>query len=240
MSKVSVITATDLKPDRIDWLLDLNQSLCKDAEKIEHVIAIDGDRKPPEELQGLIIPLGKNYGQAIARNLALQHATGDYITSADDDDKVPSEGLYARMNALDDNPAYGWVGGKMSNLSASGEYQDYWECLAGVGTYTQGEVFSRWSEPDGEFPLSPQSLMVRKEVLQSVGGWGGLPQAEDFSMVMAVTSVSHGEILDELVYEYRHHDSQMTQIPEFSQVMESHVRRICFERGRILANKTLV
>lgn len=234
MSKISVITATNLKPERIDWLVDLNHSL--QGQDIEHVVVIDGNIPAPSELTGLIIPLGRNYGQAIARNLALEYSNGQYITSADDDDRVPLDGLYARMRALDNNPKYGWVGGKMSNLNASGEHQDYWECLAGVGTYTPGEVFSRWAEPDGEFPLSPQSLMIRKEVLQSVGGWGGLPQAEDFSMVMAVTSVSPGEILDELVYEYRHHESQMTQTPEFDQVMESHVRRICFERGRILTN----
>lgn len=234
MPKVSVITATNLKPERIQWLQNLNDSL--QDENIEHVIVVDGDYDVPTGLKGNIIPLGKNYGQAIARNLALEYSTGTYITSADDDDTVPLTGLYARMTELDENPQYGWVGGKMSNLNASGEHQGYWDCLAGVGTYEPGEVFDRWSEPDGEFPLSPQSLMVRKEVLQAVGGWGGLPQAEDFSMVMAVTSVSPGIILDEAVYGYRHHNKQMTQIPEFSQQLEAHVRRICYERGRILSN----
>lgn len=232
MPKISVITATNLQPRRLAWLGELNEQLSLPG--VQHVIVVDGTKTETPQWSADVIFTGRPLGQALARNIGLLHATGDYITSADDDDRVPPEGLFARSAELDANPSIGWCAGRMANIDDASQLIDHWDCPAQPGHYSPGQVHALWSDPAGEFPMSPQALMVRAELLRSVGGWGGLPQGEDFSMVMAVTGASPGVVLPQTVYEYRNHIGQMVRQEGFDD-LELDIRKICFERGRLCA-----
>lgn len=94
---VSVITPTRLLPDRLGMLVELNQSLTENRCNVEHVIVVDGNSADniPKELAGraTVLATKRQIGQSAARNLGLVVASGDWITSADDDDWLYPQSL---------------------------------------------------------------------------------------------------------------------------------------------------
>jgi len=63
----------------------------------------------------------------------------------------------------------------MANIDDANRLTGHWDCPAQPAHYLSGQIHALWSERAGEFPMSPQVLMVRAEVLRAAGGWGGLP-----------------------------------------------------------------
>lgn len=225
-SGISVITPTTLDPDRVEWLLELNHALTDAG--VEHVVVVDGAKTPPSELGGTVLSTGKHVGAASARNLGLEASTGEFITSADDDDVVPISGLLVRAHTLRRNDPLGWSAGFLADVTPEGDRIGVWVPPARVGINLPGEVFHTWTSSDAEFPIAPTGLMVRRHLLLAEGGWGGLPQAEDFCMTLRVTGRYPGELLDEVVYEYRKHPGQMTQSAGFDD-LEPVCRSFCFQ-----------
>lgn len=235
---VSVLTPTTLRPSRVGFLVDLYGDLVASSVDWEWVIAVDGrhDRRVPAAVERdprvRVLYLRRSVGAAAARNLALGLAHGAYVTSADDDDHLPSGSLQRRLAAAADAPGLGWVAGLLADLR--GGALTAWDCAVPRGHNAPGDVWRAWSCPCLAFPLGPTTLLVEAGVLRRVGGWQGLPQAEDFGMVLAVTAAAAGVVLDEVVYAYRKHPGQMMTEPGFAE-LEPLVRYITFERGRLLA-----
>lgn len=233
---ITVITPTTLDPDRVDWLLQLNETLT--AAGVEHVVVVDGTRKPDPNLVGKVITLGKKVGAAAARNYGLAASTGRYVTSADDDDTVPVEGLLRRAQVLQDTAPLGWVAGYLADITTGGDRIGVWKNKARVGINLPGDVFDAWEGPDAEFPIAPTGLMIRRNVLLAEGGWGGLPQAEDFCMALRVTGRHPGELLNSVVYEYRKHPGQMMQSEGFDD-LEPASRSFCYQMSAALKDSRL-
>lgn len=235
---VSVITATELHPDRVGYLLELHSDLDASAVPWQWVVCVDGDhdRDLPEALSAdprvQVIRAGRAIGAAAARNLALHYAQGAWVACVDDDDRLPAGSLHTRLAAAQAAPV-GWVGGLLADLRA-GELS-VWDCPAPRGRVAAGELWQSWGAPERVFPIGPTTLLIRADLLRSVGGWQGLPQAEDFGMVMAVTSLWDGIVVDEVVYHYRKHPGQMMAGTDFHD-LESTVRAIAYERGRLLVD----
>lgn len=223
---VSVITPTRLKDNRVEWLIKLNQSLVDQG--AEHVIIVDRKDSPslPSEIQANVIYTQKNIGQAVSRNIGLNYAKGGYITSADDDDVIPHNSLKSRLESLLSVPEAHWACGYLSDLR-NGTELSLWEHKAHPGIYQPKEIFGLWEEPLGEFPLPPTGMLVKKESLLAAGGWGGLSQAEDFFMVLAVTNRFPGVVIEDVVYHYRKHHEQMMNTPDFD-LLEEESRKFCF------------
>jgi hypothetical protein len=201
------------------------------------VVAVDGDHARPlpaaieADPRVRVLRVGRPVGAAHARNLALGLARGRYVTSADDDDHLPRGSLEQRLHAIA-TLSLGWVAGRLADLRDGA--LSPWDCAVSPGAKAPGDVWRSWSCPCLEFPLGPTTLLVEADLLRSVGGWHGLPQAEDLGMVLAVTGRAAGAMLDDVVYAYRRHPDQLTAQPGFLE-LEPLVRHITFERGRLLA-----
>ncbi|WP_186525999.1 glycosyltransferase family 2 protein [Leekyejoonella antrihumi] len=234
---VSVLTPTRLLPQRIDFLQQLHTDLCASEVDWEWIVAVDGEhdrRVPPALLADERVhsfQIGQPVGTASARNLALGMARGVYVTSADDDDHLPIGSLECRLTAAAAN-GVGWVAGRLAHLR-DGEVVVYASPVP-AGPSPAGSVWRAWACPCLDFPIGPTTMLIEAGLLRSVGGWQGLPQAEDLGMVLAVTGRAAGMMLDQVVYTYRAHPEQMTTQVGFAD-LEPLVRHITYERGRLLS-----
>jgi len=236
---VTIITPTTIDDARIEYLRQLHYNLeeVNETIPIEWVISINrnDDKKLPAFLDSPFIKkiyLKQNYGAAVARNMGLALASGKYVTTCDDDDFMPLHSISSRLRILEENPQLKWVAGLLADVSSSG-LVSVWDCPAPHGFNSKGALWKTWGEPSSMFPLGPTTMMVERQALRSVGGWQGLPQGEDFGMVMAVTSAYDGFMSDEVVYYYRKHEHQMMNSAHFDD-LEAIVRIETFERGRIV------
>lgn len=228
---VSVITPTRLLPDRVDLLVELHQSLQVNSCAVEHVIVIDGGSSEglPAELldRATVYASPKPIGQAAARNIGLSLAQGDWITSVDDDDLLTPYSIDLRLAALDQHPQARWAAGSLSDGT------DRPMELIPPGLCAPGDVWRAWPQPEGTIPLGPTSLLMPRTLIRQVGGWMGLFQGEDLGMMMAITSIAPGVMVDACVYYYRMHPGQMTKGADFDD-LEPISRRCAWQRGAAL------
>ena len=230
---VSVITPTRLLPDRLSMLVNLNNSLKNNESEIEHVIVVDGvgGTALPAEIRNdvTVVTTDRQIGQAAARNLGLAVARGKWITSADDDDWLYPNSIDQRLDAIK---------GARNVMWSAGYCKDDYKldpCIVQAGLSLPGDVWRAWPTPKASIPLGPTTLLVEANLLRKAGGWMGLPQAEDIGMMIAVTCMAPGIVIDAYVYHIRLHAGQMTKTPWFDE-LELLSRRCAWERGeQILA-----
>ncbi len=229
---VSVITPTRLLPDRLGMLVELNESLRRNDCLVEHVVVVDGASQEGLPLglcdRATVVAAGRPIGQAAARNLGLAIAKGEWITSADDDDWLYPHSIDKRLDAINDQAGALWSGGYCTDDSGMDPG------IVPAGPSSPGDVWRAWSTPQASIPLGPTTLLVEASLLKRAGGWMGLPQAEDIGMMMAVTCMAPGVVIDDYVYHIRLHGGQMTKAAWFDD-LELLSRRSAWERGeRIL------
>jgi len=233
---VSVITPTRLLPDRLGMLVELNQSLRQNSCKVEHVIVVDGNSADllPEELvgQATVLATERQIGQSAARNLGLVVAHGDWITSADDDDWLYPHSLDKRLSAIQRHPNALWSAGYCTDDFKSDPQ------ILPAGACSPGDVWRAWPSPGDSIPLGPTTLLVEAGLLKRVGGWMGLSQGEDIGMMIAVTSMAPGVLIDEFVYHIRLHGGQMTKASWFDD-LELLSRRSAWDRGEQILSHAL-
>jgi glycosyltransferase involved in cell wall biosynthesis len=232
---VSVITPTRLAPDRLDMLVELNQSLRLNHCDVEHVIVVDGSNQDaiPHQIreQATIIGSSRSIGQAACRNLGLVVARGAWVTSADDDDLLPPHSIDQRLQAIADQPNALWAAGYLSENSSEQPQ------IMPAGPCAPGDVWRAWPSPNHSIPLGPTSLLVETNLLKRVGGWMGLSQGEDLGMMMAVTCTAPGILIDSCVYHYRMHGNQMTKSAWFDD-LELLSRTCAWQRGEQIVCKS--
>ncbi|MGC8460934.1 MAG: glycosyltransferase [Candidatus Dormibacteria bacterium] len=221
---------------KVHFLYELYTDIKQCTLAWEWILVVDGaERTPiPKKLKndGRIVEcrVGRQVGTAASRNMGLGISRGEFVTACDDDDRLPARSFEVRLDALR-SAHVDWVAGLLADLR--GQEQIVWNCPAPRGYIRAGELWKSWISPEATYPLGPSTLLMRTALLRQVGGWQGLPQAEDLGMVMAVSGVAAGVVLDEVVYLYRRHDGQMMNQPDFDSI-EPLVREITFERGRLL------
>jgi glycosyltransferase involved in cell wall biosynthesis len=231
---VSVITPTRLLQDRLSMLVELNQSLQKNDCLVEHVIVIDGASRSglPAAIsdQATVIATDRPIGQAAARNLGLVIARGDWITSADDDDWLYPHSIDQRLEAILSQHGAKWSAGYCTDDSKGDP------AIVPPGPSYPGDVWRAWPTPKASIPLGPTTLLVDADLLKRAGGWMGLSQGEDIGMMMAVTCMAPGIVIEANVYHIRLHGGQMTKTTWFDD-LELLSRRCAWERGQqILSN----
>lgn len=239
---VSIVTPTRLRPERLGFLRQLHADLAASGVDYEWIVVVDGDHRRPApaaveaDPRTRVVRIGRPVGAAAARNLALGLARARYVTSADDDDRLPHDSLSTRLRAISAGGS-GWVAGRLADLC--GGRSTPIESPLAPGLVAPGGVWRAWGCPCQRFPVGPTTLLVEADLLRSVGGWQGLPQAEDLGMTLSVTGRSPGIMLDQVVYLYRTHDEQMTRDAQFQQ-FEPLVRHIAYERGRLIAGEAAI
>lgn len=231
---ISIITPTLNDPRRSAWFRDLHQSLQDNRASWEWIVVVDGESAC--ELPAAIVAddrvrpivLDRHCGAAAARNIGLMHARAPWVTSCDDDDLLTPESLDRRLAAVEDG--VDWVGAKLAELFEPSGRVKRWDHPVPCGRLVPGSVWEHWNYPAGDVPLGPTTLLVRRTLLQAVGGWQGLPQAEDLGMAIAVTSRSPGVMLEDVVYLYRKHEGMMRRSAGFDS-LESISLAAAYGRG---------
>ena len=233
---VSVITPTRLLPDRLAMLVELNRSLTANCCNVEHVIVVDGnsaDNIPGELIDRVtVLTTERQIGQAAARNLGLVVARGDWITSADDDDWLYPQSLDKRLSAIHQQPNALWSAGYCTDDFKSDPQ------ILPAGSCLPGDVWRAWPEPGDSIPLGPTTLLVEANLLRRAGGWMGLSQGEDIGMMIAVTSMAPGVLIDDFVYHIRLHGGQMTKSSWFDD-LELLSRQCAWDRGEQILSHAL-
>ena len=215
-------------------LSNLNRSLAENSCNIEHVIVVDGNglEALPAELaaNATVIASARPIGQAAARNLGLLVARGEWITSADDDDWLYPHSIDKRLAAINGQVGALWAAGYCTDDLKNDP------AIVAAGPCLAGDVWRAWPSPHDSIPLGPTTLLVQAALLKRVGGWMGLPQAEDVGMMIAVTSSAAGVLISDYVYHIRLHVGQMTKSAWFDD-LELLSRRSAWERGQTILSQ---
>lgn len=239
---ITVITATTLREDRLNYLEQLHGSL--DSQELtrgllwEWVVALDGlpQSAAPNHLRRdrrVRVISARKGGSAATRNHALAEASSPLSCCVDDDDLLPPKSLAIRFENLQRFPTHSWVAGGWENLHPDGS-RDTWRYPAVPGPYQPGDVWRTWAHPMATTPFGHQAMLMRTDTLRRVGGWQALVQGEDLGMLVALTGETYGSVIEDVVYWYRFHARRTMTTPEHIRDDEFY-RTVAWERGRLVA-----
>ncbi|MFF1716518.1 glycosyltransferase family 2 protein [Streptomyces sp. NPDC058268] len=237
---VAVITPTELRPERLGYLEELHGSLiAQEAVSWEWIISPNGKTADPDRIPQAIardprvkVCARKRGGAAPARNTALNYVTADYVTDADDDDLLSLSSLAVRHQRLIET-GLGWVAGLSADLTADGTLHT-WVCPTPVGGHDAGDVWTYWPSPmESKPPMGHTMIMARTELARACGH-GGMHKGEDYAFVMGVTGQSAGELLPDIVYNYRDHEHQWTEQADYRDQAEYDARIFAWNLGKSL------
>jgi hypothetical protein len=146
----------------------------------------------PQENRGLIDAL--NRGCRLAR--------ADFLARMDADDISLPGRLQWQVDFLEAHPGIGMVGGAAEFIDGSGEHI----CVA-PHPVTDEEI--RRALPDGNVFWHP-SILLRRSVFLSVGGYRNLKLAEDYDLWLRIAEQSQVANLKEVILKYRVHPGQVS------------------------------
>lgn len=133
-----------------------------------------------------------NAGPSAARNLGIEHATGEYLTFCDADDRFRPAKVAAQVAHLDAHPELGCV-------------------LVGHDTfYEPGVERAAWERDEGG--TQPQSVLAHRRVFDAVGGFDpSFRFAEGIEWLGRVRAAGIGiGVLDEVHVDRRIHGSNLS------------------------------
>ena len=175
---------------------------------------------------------GRSVGAAACRNFALAHVRTPFVSSLDDDDLLPVDSFSRRVLFLRHDPKLHWVNGWLQDMSKESELLDVWKHPLPVGYYEAGEVMRYWESYDQAFPMNTAGILMRTDSLRALGGWHGVPSAEDMGMVTRLTNAHAGVMLPEVTYHYRKHESQSLATKPF-QAIEETMRKAIWDLDKL-------
>ncbi len=165
-----------------------------------------------------------NRGPAAARNTALKHARGDFVAVLDSDDMAPPERFELSLKAFEEDPELVLVGGQHAIIGPEGDIRERVE----RPTLPNAEFHERLEQYG--MPLPHSSCMIRRDVIQAVGGYDErLPASQDYDMVLRVSSHGHCLRLDKYLLHYRQRPGQITESRCLAQTLYS---KFAFRRAR--------
>lgn len=180
--KISVIIPAYNAADLIHIALD---SLLKQTVQNIEIIVVD-DCSPDNTAEVVeeyakrdkrikLIRQEKNAGAYAARNKGLQYATGDFITIHDSDDWSHSQKLEIQLKPLLKNPS---IVGSISYLVRASKDT----CPLNAGSLLSVKFLM----------MNSSSLLVRREVIEKLGGWDSVRVAGDTEFLWRIEKI-YGE-----------------------------------------------
>ncbi|MFK0121186.1 glycosyltransferase family 2 protein [Streptomyces sp. NPDC090994] len=233
---MTVVIATRLRDDRLDYLTSLHTSLTRQSVPWQAVITLDGadPARLPAPLAAdprvRVLPLPRPVGAACARNFALNQVRTPYVNWADDDDEFTDDAMAARLSVLE-STGVGWCAGWSQDLHPDGSTR-LWRCPTPPGRHEAGDVWTYWKRPEDTIPIGPTTILARTDLVRAAP-MGGLVQGEDFMAAIGITSLAPGILLPRPVYRYRKHPGQMTAQHGFDR-LEPAAREHAWRYGRSL------
>lgn len=210
--KVSVLISLYNRTEYIKETIE--SALTQEYKNIEIIIVDDGSTDGGDSLVESIIsddirllrhPNAANKGQAASLNLALAHATGEYIAFLDSDDLFLPGKLLAQVDFLEKNSSVGLVYGMGYAIDSSGEI--IYNILS--------DEHQETNDPntillDCYFHL-PAGSLVRKTVLDQAGSFDeSLRAGADHDMQVRLAEITRFGFLPNRVYCYRRHHNSLS------------------------------
>ena len=187
--------------------------------------SIDGSDLRIRELATGDVPLvhiaQPNRGLPAARNTAMRSATGKYIAFLDGDDFWEPRKIASQLTAFD-TPSVGLVYSDYVDFQTPDSRNQMMICvrrLSGQGDDLVREFFVH----DG--PIMPSSVMVRREVLQQIGGFNEyyrIGEDTDYWIRVALGGFGFQHVPGGLVYKRRHERNITRDLERFIGVFEEH------------------
>ncbi len=208
--RISVLTPVG--PGRDGWLADTAGSVraCRAVAgacgvDLEWVVCLDGAPVPaglPLEPDRLV-RLATGRGVSTARNAALAAATGDWVLPLDADDLLDDSGFDEVVRQVQRvHQGTGWLG--FNRLLVDGGRTPYW--IGAERSYAVGALAQSWTSP---FPFHPNSAVLRRELILSIGGWPAMLN-EDIAALLLVGEEAAGAVHPAVLTRYRVWDGQLT------------------------------
>ena len=142
-------------------------------------------------------------GLAAARNTGIAQARGDLLIFLDADDELLPRCAEARAALLDASPALGWV---FSDLFLVDETGDLGRRASDIYRYERGRLhgllFGELLRRGNFIPV--HAITFRTAVVRAAGGFDeGLPNTEDYDLLVRVARTSSAAYLDQPLGRYR-------------------------------------
>ncbi|MFF9016587.1 glycosyltransferase family 2 protein [Streptomyces sp. NPDC014870] len=233
---MTVVIATQLRPERLPYLEEMHASLARQTVPWEAVLVLDG--ADPQQLPSSVaadprvrpLALPRPVGAACARNLGLTQVRTEFVNWADDDDLFPDWSLGLRLEAFTDR--LGWVAGYSEDWLPDGSTR-LWKCPTPPGYHAAGDVITYWPRPEDTIPIGPTTILARTRLVRAAGGMGGLAQGEDYMAAVGTSNLAPGVLLPVPVYRYRKWGGQMTAQVGYDR-MEAAARSHAWQYGHSL------
>ncbi|MBM3524533.1 MAG: glycosyltransferase, partial [Alphaproteobacteria bacterium] len=209
---VRSVWSQNVEPDRIELLVVDDGSTDGTRRVAERLCA-----ESPVRMRVLQHPYGCNRGVAPTRQRAAAEATGEFVALLDADDRFLADRLAATVAVLESDASPAAVCSLGRNVDSDGAL-----ILGHNGTEQAGD----WRTLGADFkppftfdqlwradPIANSSLTVRREALEQVGGFPALMghQAEDWLLVLKLSTLSPIPCLDRELIDYTHHPGAYTQ-----------------------------
>jgi glycosyltransferase involved in cell wall biosynthesis len=166
-------------------------------------------------------------GIAATRNLALSRARGDLVRVLDHDDVLLPGGLGRPIPLFATSWCPWWVLSKADEIDFGGVRRNCppprWigEVPAGrLGPVT--DAVGRWS-------VYSAGMTARTDIVRALGGWLGVPRAEDVGLLTALAEIRAGYVDAEVSWLYRRHPGQ-THLGANWQAREMQAVRLVTQR----------
>ena len=167
---LSIIIPTYNRPQFLPRAV--NSALQQTVEEVEVIVVDDGSEEPvtlPKHSQLKVIRLSQNSGNAVARNVGLKAAKGQYVTYLDDDDQLLPNMAQVSLDALK-NTTLPQPVAALSGLEVSKPDGELIDRRLPPTLPLGSHFFLEDIEPEKSY-FSKQTLVVERELLLEIGGY---------------------------------------------------------------------
>ena len=148
-----------------------------------------------------------NQGLSAARNTGIRESRGRYLVFLDADDKLLPNALEAALVCFRANPEYAFVSGGFRRISANGAFIERQPTVKSEHYL----VLLKYN-----YIGMQATVAYRREAIEAVGGFDiRLPACEDYDLYLRIASQFPVATHEEIVADYRIHDTNMSHDPSF-------------------------
>ena len=130
-------------------------------------------------------------GPARARNAAVARSRAPFVRNLDADDMLASPTVLADTLSLMADPTVGFVVGPVIDVLPDGTHRPFDEVLT-AGRIPAGSLYPMWEEMGRVLPVHPTAITVRRDILDTFGGYPDVPHGEDTAFLLPVSQVVDG------------------------------------------------